>query len=69
MLLQKPYEQKVSRRGKGLFSLNFQIIVHQWGKSEEELNQGKKLEARVDAEAMERCSLLAYFIQLFLHAF
>ena len=36
-----------------MFSLRFQIIVHHWRKSGQELKQGRNLEARAEAEAME----------------
>jgi hypothetical protein len=44
--------------GKDLFSLHIHIAVHQ-RKSGQELTQGRKLEAEVDAESMEGCCLLA----------
>jgi len=46
-------------RGQGLFSLHFHIPVHHQRKSGLELTQGRKLEAAMDAEAMEECCLLA----------
>jgi hypothetical protein len=39
--------------GKDLFGLHFQITVHHLRKSEQELTQGRNLEAGADAEAME----------------
>jgi hypothetical protein len=47
--------------GKGLFSLYFHIAAHHKRKLEQELTQGRNLEAGADAEAMEECCLLAYF--------
>ena len=38
---------------KGLFGLYFQIIVHHWRKLGQKLQQGKNLEAGVDAEVVE----------------
>ena len=49
----KHYDQKASHRENGLFGLHFQIIVHQWGKSGQELKVGWNLEAGAEAEAME----------------
>ena len=42
-----------------LFSFCFCIIVHNQGKSGQELKQGRNLEAGADAEAMDGCCLLA----------
>jgi hypothetical protein len=39
----------------------FHIAVHHQRKSGQELTQGRNLEAGADAEAMERCCLLACF--------
>jgi hypothetical protein len=44
-----------------LFSLHFHTAVHHQKKSGLELTQSRNLEAGVDAEAMEGCSLLASF--------
>ena len=66
----KHHDQKVNCGRKGLFNLiNFQLIVHHWRKSGEELKQGRSLEAGADAEAMEGCHLLAYSSWLALPAF
>jgi hypothetical protein len=46
---------KTSWGGKGLFSLHFHIAVHHQRQSGQELKQGKNLEARADAEALEGC--------------
>jgi hypothetical protein len=35
----KHHDQKRSWGGKGLFGLHFQITIHQWRKSEQELKQ------------------------------
>jgi hypothetical protein len=59
--VRKQHDLKVSWGGKGLFGLHFQIIVHHWRKSGQELKQGWNLKAGTDAEAMERRCLLAYF--------
>jgi hypothetical protein len=48
----------------GLFRLHFHAPVHHQRKSEQELTQGRNLEAGVDAETMEECCLLAYFLWL-----
>jgi hypothetical protein len=55
------HDQKASWGGKGWFSLHFQIIIHHWRKSGQELKQGWNLEAGADTEAMGECSLLACF--------
>jgi hypothetical protein len=51
----KHLDQKASWGGKGLFSLNFHIVVHHWRKSGQELKQDWNLEAGADAEPMEEC--------------
>ena len=54
----------------GLFGLHFQIILHHWRKSGQELKQVWKLEAGADAkagadaEATEGCCLLVCFMWL-----
>jgi hypothetical protein len=58
-----------SCRGKGLLGVHFQIIVHHWRKSGQELKQDWNLEAGADAEAMEGCCLLACLSWLAQHAF
>jgi hypothetical protein len=55
----KQYNQKASWGGKGLFDLYFQIIVHPWRKSGQELKHGRNLEPEADVYAMEECCLLA----------
>jgi len=46
----KNKNKKASWGVKGLFNgLHFQIIVHVWGKSGQELKQGRNLEAGPDA--------------------
>jgi hypothetical protein len=40
---------------------NFYIAVHHQRRSGQELTEGRNLETEADAEAMEGCSLLAYF--------
>jgi hypothetical protein len=57
----KHHNQETSWGGKGLFSLHFYIVVHHQRKSGQELTQGRNLEARTDAEAMEECCLLDCF--------
>ena len=52
----KHCDQTASYGWKGLFGLQFHIIVHRWRK----LGQVLKQEAGTDAEAMERCCLLTY---------
>ena len=54
----KHHNQKASWGGKGLRGLHFHTIVHQW-KSEQELKQGRNLEAGTGAETMEYYCLLA----------
>jgi hypothetical protein len=51
----KHHHQETSSGGKGLFSLYFHITVHHQKKLEQELTQGRTLEAGVDGtpEAME----------------
>lgn len=44
--------------GKGLFCLYFHVTVHHRGKSEQELKQGKNLEAGTKAQAMGKHYLL-----------
>lgn len=39
--------------GKGLFGLQFHIIIHHHRKSRQKLKQGNNLEAASDTEAME----------------
>jgi hypothetical protein len=52
---------KASCGEKGLFCLHFQVTVYHWGKSGQELKQGKNLEAGTDTEATgERCLLACY---------
>ena len=53
------HDQEASWEGKGLFSVYLHIAVHHQRKSGLELTQGRSLEAGADAEAMERCPLLA----------
>jgi hypothetical protein len=48
----KHHNQRASWEEKGLFSLYFQMIVHHWRKSGQEIKQGRNLEAGADAEAM-----------------
>ena len=48
----KHHDPKPSWGGKDLFGLHFQIIVHHWRKSEQELKQGSNLDVGVDPEAM-----------------
>lgn len=49
----KHCDQNVSCGGNSLFDgLHFQIIVHHWRKSGQELKQGRNLEAGTDAEVM-----------------
>jgi hypothetical protein len=43
----------------GFIWLTLLITVHHQSKSGQELKQGRNLEARADAEAMEGCYLLA----------
>jgi hypothetical protein len=43
---------KATWQGKNLLGLHFQIAVHNWSKSGQELRQGRKLEVGADAEAM-----------------
>jgi hypothetical protein len=50
---------KATWGGKGLFSSHFHITVHHQRKSGQELKQDRNLEAGADAEALERCCLLA----------
>ena len=45
--------------GKGFFGLHFYIDVHHWRKSEQELKQGRSLEAGADTKVIEWCRLLA----------
>lgn len=49
----KQNDQKASWEEKGLFVLHFQVIIHHWRKSGQELNQGWNLEAGADIESME----------------
>jgi hypothetical protein len=57
-LIRQNHNQKASWGGKGLFgSFHFQIRVHHWKKSEQDLKQGWSSGA--DAEAMEGCCMLA----------
>jgi hypothetical protein len=57
----KHHDQEASWGKKNLFSLQFHITVHHQRKSEQELTQGKSLEAGVDAVAMKECCSLACF--------
>lgn len=49
---------KATGKGKGLFYLRFHFAVRLQRKSRRELKQGRNLEARAGAEAMEKCGLL-----------
>jgi hypothetical protein len=57
----KHHDQEASWGGKDSFSLYFHIAVHHQWKSGQKLTQNSNLEARVEAEAMEECCLLACF--------
>ena len=57
--MRKHHDQKASWGGKGLLGLHFSIAVHHQRKPEQELKQGRNLEAGADAEAMEKPCLLA----------
>ena len=46
-------------RGKGLFSLYFQLAIHHQRKSGQELKQGRNLETGANTETVEGCFLLA----------
>ena len=78
-LLERQWEQLVSVRvsiaavkhhdqgklgRKGFIRLHFQITIHHWRKSGQELKQGRNLKAGADAEAMEGCCLLTCFTWL-----
>ena len=55
----KHHAQKPSWGGKDLFVSCFQIIVHHWRMSAQELTQGWNLETGADAESIEGCCLQA----------
>jgi hypothetical protein len=46
-------------RKRVYFKLCFQITIHPWGKSGQELKQVRNLKPGTEAEAMEECCLLA----------
>ena len=50
LLLQHHHGQKASWGEKDVFGLHIFIIVHQWGKLEGKLKEGRNTEARVEAE-------------------
>jgi hypothetical protein len=50
LLLHEHHDQEASCGGNGLFSIHFHTVVHHQRKSEQELTQGRNLEA----EAMQR---------------
>ena len=52
---------KASWEGKDLFDLDFQIIVHHWRKSGQELKQGRNLEAGSNADPRSQKSA-AYWL-------
>jgi hypothetical protein len=54
----KHYDQR-NLGGKTLIGLDVHTTVHHLRKSEQELKQGRDLEAGADAEATESCCLLA----------
>jgi hypothetical protein len=51
-------------RKMDLFGLNSHITVRHWRNSWQELREGRNLEARADAQTMEKCCLLACFLCL-----
>jgi hypothetical protein len=54
--------QKASCWGNRLFGLHFHVPVHHWRKAEQELTQGRNLEAGAEAEAtVVGCCLLACY--------
>jgi hypothetical protein len=55
----KHHDQKASWGEKDLYDLPFHITVHHQRKPDQELKQGRNLEAEADTEAMEGCCLLA----------
>jgi hypothetical protein len=54
----KPQDPRQPERRQDYF-LPFQVTGHHWGKSGQELKQGRNLEAETDSKAMEPGSLLA----------
>jgi hypothetical protein len=60
----KHHDQKATWGGNDLFGLGFPINVHHKRKSEQELKQGRNLEAGADTEAMEACCLLTFLTWL-----
>jgi hypothetical protein len=57
LFLHKTLWPRSNLGGKSLFRLQFNIEIHYQRKSGPEYTQGRKLEAEVDADAMEKCLL------------